>query len=197
MSLAEPLIATAPPRDSFFAAATVCIGTIVIFTGTVSTAVVLFLPAEMVSLSVVAYCFGCRHGVDADHIAAIDNVTRRMVATGRRPMTVGLFFSLGHCTVVLMLCCIVLASADITSSQLDEWASMGSAVGPWAAAAVLLCIGTLNICVARDLLAQWRMRTARGHQHEIASLVGQCCPTCMAGIDQPCASAAPDLSTSE
>jgi len=50
----------------------------------------------------LAYGFGLRHAVDADHIAAIDNVTRKLMAEGKRPLTAGLFFSLGHSTVVVL-----------------------------------------------------------------------------------------------
>src|SRR5260370_36524044 len=50
----------------------------------------------------IAYGLGLRHAVDADHIAAIDNVTRKLMPEGKRPITVGLFFSLGHSTVVLL-----------------------------------------------------------------------------------------------
>src|SRR5262245_23538457 len=50
----------------------------------------------------LAYSFGIRHAVDADHIAAIDNVTRKLMQEGKRPVTVGLFFSLGHSTVVVL-----------------------------------------------------------------------------------------------
>ena len=90
----------------------------------------------------------------ADHIAAIDNVTRRLVATGRRPFTVGLFFSLGHCTVVLALCALVIVSSELSSETLEEWASTGSAVGPWVAAVILLSIGSMNACAVRDLLCR-------------------------------------------
>ena len=50
----------------------------------------------------LAYSFGLRHAVDADHIAAIDNVTRKLMQEGKKPLTVGLFFSLGHSTVVVL-----------------------------------------------------------------------------------------------
>jgi len=185
--LAEPLLdaPASTSRPGFWRSAILLIGAIVSVTAAVSIAILAFLPAPMATLGVIAYCFGCRHGIDADHIAAIDNVTRRLVASGQRPMTVGVFFSLGHCTVVMLICALVLLSSEMTSAQLEEWESAGAAVGPWVAAAVLLVIGSINICVARDLLAQWRMRQARGHEHEIASLVGKCCPGCVAAIDQP------------
>ena len=56
---------------------------------------------DNVALLVVAYTLGLRHALDADHLAAIDNVTRRLVLSGKRPVTVGLYFALGHLTVVL------------------------------------------------------------------------------------------------
>src|SRR5262245_8206547 len=60
------------------------------------------LPATL-SLCLLAYGYGLRHAVDADHIAAIDNVTRKLMQEGQRPIGVGFFFSLGHSTVVILL----------------------------------------------------------------------------------------------
>ena len=56
------------------------------------------------------------HGVDADHIAAIDGVTRKLVAAGQRPMLVGLFFSLGHCVVVFAICGAIVLSTEVTGN---------------------------------------------------------------------------------
>jgi high-affinity nickel-transport protein len=52
--------------------------------------------------ALLAYSLGLRHAVDADHIAAIDNVTRKLIQDGKRPITVGFFFALGHSTIVLI-----------------------------------------------------------------------------------------------
>src|ERR1700674_795257 len=54
----------------------------------------------LIGTAVLAYTFGLRHAVDADHIAAIDNVTRKLIQDGKRPITAGFFFALGHSTVV-------------------------------------------------------------------------------------------------
>jgi high-affinity nickel-transport protein len=62
------------------------------------TGVVLHYHPALVSSAVLAYTFGLRHALDADHIAAIDLTTRRLVAEGKQPATVGLWFSLGHST---------------------------------------------------------------------------------------------------
>ena len=158
MNLDEPLLppAAASGRPPFALSAGLLIGGIVAFTAAVSLAILLLLPPSMATLGLLAYCFGCRHGVDADHIAAIDNVTRRLVASGRRATTVGVFFSLGHCTVVLVLCAAVVASAGaISGAQLERFARAGAAIGPWVAAAVLVAIGALNLVAARDLHAAW------------------------------------------
>ena len=186
-TLAEPLLAAAAPRaaTAMCRSAAVLIGALLVFTAAVALSICAFLPPSMASLGVLAYCFGARHAVDADHIAAIDNVTRNLVASGQRPISVGVYFSLGHCAVVFGLCGLVIVSSELSGEQLESWASAGSTVGPWIAAVVLLAIGSINLCVARDLFAQWRKREARGHAHEIASLVGRCCPSCVSAIDRP------------
>ena len=56
-----------------------------------------------IGLGVTAYTLGMRHAFDADHIAAIDNTTRKLMADGQRPLSVGFFFSLGHSTIVFLL----------------------------------------------------------------------------------------------
>jgi high-affinity nickel-transport protein len=186
----EPLLAPKlqPARSTakiLCRSAGLLIGAILLFTALTALSIFVFLPPSMASLGVLAYCFGARHGVDADHIAAIDNVTRNLVASGQRPVSVGFYFSLGHCAIVFGLCGVVVLGSEASDAQLKAWASAGSTVGPWIAAAVLLVIGSVNLCAARDLFAQWRNREARGHAHEIASLVGRCCPSCLAAIDQP------------
>jgi nickel/cobalt transporter (NiCoT) family protein len=67
----------------------------------------------------LAYTFGLRHGVDADHIAAIDNVTRKLMQEGRRPLSVGFFFSLGHSTIVVVASLVVFLTATVVATQLD------------------------------------------------------------------------------
>src|SRR5438876_7787474 len=69
-------------------------------------------------LGLVAFVFGLRHGVDADHIAAIDNVTRKLIQEGKTPLTVGTWFSLGHSTVVVvMILGLVIATKSIVQAM--------------------------------------------------------------------------------
>src|SRR6202041_4031437 len=62
--------------------------------------------------ALLAYSLGLRHAVDADHIAAIDNVTRKLIQDGKRPITVGFFFALGHSTVVVVASVAVALTAN-------------------------------------------------------------------------------------
>ena len=176
----------ATDKRGFARAACLLVGLILVVSVAASLLVLIWLPSLAV-LALLAYSFGCRHGIDADHIAAIDNVTRRLVAngTGRRTMMVGVWFSLGHCTVVVLLCAAVVAGARTSSRQFEELAALGETVGPWVAAVVLLAIGSINIYTARDLIRQWKDRQARGHEHEIASLVTGCCPALIDAVDRP------------
>lgn len=115
----------------------------------------------------------------------IDNVTRRLVSAGQRSFLVGLFFSLGHCSVVVALCISVMLGVSTSGNQLAQVAEIGDTFGPWVSAVVLSAIAVTNLLSARDLYAQYQLRSARGHEHEIASLVGRCCPSWVASIDTP------------
>ena len=70
-----------------------------------------------IGIGVTAYTLGMRHAFDADHIAAIDNTTRKLVADGQRPVTVGLFFSLGHSTVVFVMAMFVALGAKFVGQN--------------------------------------------------------------------------------
>lgn len=72
-------------------------------TGFLAGSVVGRLSVVLAGLGLVTYIFGLRHGLDADHIAAIDNTTRKLMQQGKRPFTVGMWFSLGHSTIVVAL----------------------------------------------------------------------------------------------
>ena len=76
----------------------------------------------------LAYSFGLRHAVDADHIAAIDNTTRKLMSDGQRPVGVGLFFSLGHSTVVVALSLVIALSAGIIS-DIPTFREIGGLIG--------------------------------------------------------------------
>ncbi len=101
----------------------------------------------------LAYAFGLRHAVDADHIAAIDNSTRKLMQQGDRPVTVGLFFALGHSLVVLLLAVAVGFAAAKVSADFDGLRSVGSVVSTIASALFLFLLAAFNILV---LISVWR-----------------------------------------
>ncbi len=95
----------------------------------------------------LAYSFGLRHAVDADHIAAIDNVTRKLMQEGKRPLTVGLFFSLGHSTVVILATIGVALAAAAFKDQLEEFRTVGGMIGVSVSSAFLLIIAAINVVI--------------------------------------------------
>lgn len=105
----------------------------------------------LAGLGVLAYSFGLRHAFDADHISAIDNTTRRLIAAGGRPLGVGFFFSLGHSTVVLGLSVALAVAAGAAGHALPVLAHYGGAVGAGVSGTFLWAIGLLNLAVLRGV----------------------------------------------
>ena len=104
----------------------------------------------LVGLGVLAYTFGLRHAFDADHIAAIDNTTRKLV--DRKPLGVGFFFSLGHSTVVFALATgLGLATASVKQS-IPSFQHWGGLVGTGVSGTFLVAIGVLNLLVLVDVV---------------------------------------------
>jgi high-affinity nickel-transport protein len=116
----------------------------------------------------LAYTFGLRHAVDADHIAAIDNTTRKLMQDGQRPVGVGLFFSLGHSTIVVGLSVLLAISAGIVS-DIPTLKEVGSLVGTSVSAAFLLVIGIINLVVLLDIYRMFR-KVSRGGEYSEESL---------------------------
>src|SRR5437868_2085183 len=85
--------------------------------------------AVLIGTAFIAYSFGLRHAVDADHIAAIDNVTRKLMQEGKRPLLVGFFFSLGHSTIVVIAACAVYLTATTLQTQFVEFRQIASLIG--------------------------------------------------------------------
>src|ERR1700759_286051 len=82
----------------------------------------------LVGTAFLAYGFGLRHAVDADHIAAIDNVTRKLMQEGKRPVGVGFFFALGHSTVVILAAVAVAATATALAGSFDQFKAVGGII---------------------------------------------------------------------
>ncbi len=113
----------------------------------------------LLGTALLAYGFGLRHAVDADHIAAIDNVTRKLVQQGRQPVTVGLYFSLGHSTVVTVLTVAVAITAASVRNHFHHLRLIGGVLGTAVSAFFLFVIAAVNLTI---LVETWRgFRAAR------------------------------------
>jgi high-affinity nickel-transport protein len=106
--------------------------------------------------ALLAYSLGLRHAVDADHIAAIDNVTRKLMQQGERPVSVGLYFSLGHSTVVVLASVCVALAAAAFKAQLESMQAIGGVVGTLVSAAFLLAIAVVNLTIFFGVLRAFR-----------------------------------------
>jgi len=112
----------------------------------------------------LAYSFGLRHAVDADHIAAIDNVTRKLMQEGKRPVSVGLMFSLGHSTIVVLGSLAIAAAALKLQQHVDQFRNVGGIVGTLVSAFFLLAIGLANLVILRSVLLTFQ-RVRRGEPY--------------------------------
>src|SRR6202795_3803144 len=99
----------------------------------------------LIGTAVLAYSLGLRHAVDADHIAAIDNVTRKLMQEGKKPVTVGLFFALGHSSVVLIASAGVALTASALGSRSQGLREMGATLGTLVSFGFLWLIAVINL----------------------------------------------------
>jgi high-affinity nickel-transport protein len=129
----------------------------------------------LIGTAVLAYSLGLRHAIDADHIAAIDNVTRKLMQEGKRPVTVGFFFALGHSTVVVLASLAVALTAHAVSDELVSYRQIGGIVGTSASALFLFIIAIANLMVLRGVYRAFRIaeRGDRVTEDEIDALLQQ------------------------
>src|ERR1700761_9586535 len=101
----------------------------------------------LLGTALLAYGLGLRHAVDADHIAAIDNVTRKLMQEGRRPAAVGFFFALGHSSIVILATTALALAAGAVKDWLPALQSLGATIGTLISALFLLAIAAMNLVV--------------------------------------------------
>jgi high-affinity nickel-transport protein len=105
----------------------------------------------LLGTALLAYMFGLRHAFDADHIAAIDNVVRKLIHDGKAPHSAGFFFSLGHSSIVVIASLAIAASAAALQTPLEEFHGIGGMVGTIVSALFLLAIGIANLFILRGI----------------------------------------------
>ncbi|KAH7076117.1 high-affinity nickel-transport protein-domain-containing protein [Paraphoma chrysanthemicola] len=139
--------------------------------------VVLHWHAPLVSTAILSYTLGLRHALDADHISAIDLMTRRLIASGQRPVTVGMFFSLGHSTIVVATSLVVAGTAAAVSSKFDNFERIGGIIGTSVSATFLLLLGLMNVYILYKLIVQMNrmIATDPGAEHMEFKIQGGGC----------------------
>jgi high-affinity nickel-transport protein len=110
----------------------------------------------LLGTALLAYTFGLRHAVDADHIAAIDNVTRKLMQSGKRPLSVGLFFSLGHSTVVIVASIFVALAVSALQEKFENFKEVGGLIGTSVSALFLLIVAVANIFILVSVFRLFR-----------------------------------------
>jgi high-affinity nickel-transport protein len=124
-----------------------------------------------VGLGVTAYTLGMRHAFDADHIAAIDNTTRKLMADGKRPVSVGFWFALGHSSVVVVMAALVVGGARLAGTLMNQQSGthqvLGT-VGTSVSGTFLYVIAALNLVALLGILRVFR--AMRAGQYDEAAL---------------------------
>lgn len=116
----------------------------------------------LAGLGLLSYTFGLRHGVDADHIAAIDNTTRKLMQEGKRPLTVGLWFSLGHSTVVVGMILGLVIAFRAVQSNIPAIQNAGAIIGLLVSGVFLVLIGLINVVITREIYSIFK-EVRQGH----------------------------------
>jgi nickel/cobalt transporter (NiCoT) family protein len=127
--------------------------------------------AFTIGLGITAYTLGMRHAFDADHIAAIDNTTRKLMSDGQRPLSVGFFFSLGHASVVFGLCFLLSVGVKTLAGQVESGASSlqqtTGLIGTLVSGVFLMLIAAINMVILVGILKIFR-RMRQGSFDEAA-----------------------------
>ncbi|MCM2291832.1 HoxN/HupN/NixA family nickel/cobalt transporter [Allorhizobium sp. BGMRC 0089] len=117
----------------------------------------------LLATAFLAYMFGLRHAFDADHIAAIDNVVRKLMREGKTPISTGFFFSLGHSTIVVLASLAIALAASGMQSHMESFHAVGGVIGTTVSAVFLVVIGLANLLVLKGVWAAFN-RARRGEK---------------------------------
>lgn len=115
----------------------------------------------LLGMALAIYGMGLRHAVDADHIAAIDNVTRKLMEDRQRPVAVGFFFALGHSAIVVVMTAMVAGAATMLS-RFQSFHEIGSTISTGVSSLFLLAIAAMNIVIFVSIYRSYRRVRAGG-----------------------------------
>ncbi|WP_225578343.1 MULTISPECIES: HoxN/HupN/NixA family nickel/cobalt transporter [Rhodanobacter] len=129
---------------------------------------------DLLGVSLLVYGLGLRHAVDADHITAIDNVTRKLMQDNKRPTSVGFWFAIGHSSIIVVVALMV-ASAEHYLSRFDALRSIGTLVSTSISVVFLMAIAVMNVTIFFSLYRNYRnlKQTGRYQSEKIESLLDQ------------------------
>jgi high-affinity nickel-transport protein len=125
---------------------------------------------------VLAYSFGLRHALDPDHIAAIDNVTRKLMQEGKRPTTVGFWFSLGHSTVVVLACAAVaLTASSLQDGRFEALRALAGLFATGVSAGFLFIVAIMNLFILATVYRAFRevRRSGRLDEAPLATVLAR------------------------
>lgn len=129
----------------------------------------------LLGTALLAYGFGLRHAVDADHIAAIDAVTRKLMQQGKRPLGVGLAFSLGHSTIVIVATLGIALTALSLHGRFEQFHEIGSTIGTLVSSTFLLVLAGVNLVILHDVWTRYR-RAQQGDDAALAAAARAAAP---------------------
>ena len=119
----------------------------------------------LLGTALLAYSFGLRHAVDADHIAAIDNVTRKLMQEGKRPVATGFFFSIGHSLVLLIGTALIATLVVGLQGGFPRFNDVAGIVGTIVSGSFLFAMAIMNLAIARSVHRTWR-HVRRGGRYD-------------------------------
>lgn len=142
------------------------------FVGFTASAIVGRLSVLLAGLGIITYVFGLRHGVDADHIAAIDNTTRKLMQEDKHPFTVGMWFSLGHSTIVVGLIVALVFATRAIIGHMPTMQKFGAVIGTTISGVFLWVMGVVNLVIVLSIYRIFK-ETKRGNmdQNELENLL--------------------------
>jgi high-affinity nickel-transport protein len=116
----------------------------------------------LLGTATLAYTFGLRHAFDADHIAAVDNVTRKLMQEGKRPVAVGFYFSLGHSTIVVLASIAIAITATARQPKFANFIGVGGVIGTLVSASFLFAVAIANILILRSIYRTFQIVKSGG-----------------------------------
>jgi len=136
-----------------------CVGGILLFSNTSKY-------PQMLGMAVLAYTFGLQHAFDVDHIAAIDNMSRKLIQQGKKTKGVGFFFSFGHSLTVVILSVITIFAVKWAKTAIPQFNSVGGVVATLISGCFLLLLALVNFIMLREILITFKRMRSGNSQEE-------------------------------